>query len=189
MVSVHCLNKRHGTSRSDPPHRQMFKTSCTFSQRNHRQSNEIAAFHGYTSYCRPHTAHRTRRVLCSQKSKVPKLTKVARTLQGLWYAHLRHVTQLCHLAQQSNETPKLLKGHRRRTAGGQMGGSPKAPTTASGRGKQHAGGNPESNRGCPGPRDIKRDGHNRLGTSVKPALSDIRPGQGPVSTKVQSTLG
>ena len=67
--------------------------------------------------------------------------------------------------------PKAVKGNRRRTEGGQMGGSPKAPTAASGRGNQPAGGDPESNRGCPGPRDIKRDGHNRLETSVKPALS------------------
>ena len=60
-------------------------------------------------------------------------------------------TQLCQLVQQSTETPKLLKGHRRRTAGEQMGGSPKAPTSASGRGNQPAGGDPESNHGCPGP--------------------------------------
>ena len=67
--------------------------------------------------------------------------------------------------------PKAVKGHRKRTAGGQMGGSPEAPTTASGRGNQPAGGDPESNPGCPGPRDVKRDGHNRLGNSVKRALS------------------
>ena len=42
-----------------------------------------------------------------------------------------------------------------------MGGSPKAPTTASGRGNQPALGAPKSNRGCPGPSDIMRDGHNR----------------------------
>ena len=59
----------------------------------------------------------------------------------------------------------------------------KPPQSASGRRNQPAGGDPESNRGCPGPRDIKRDGHNRLETSVKPALL--------ISTraKVQSTLG
>ena len=51
------------------------------------------------------------------------------------------------------------------------GWQPRSPTTASGRGNQPAGGNLESNPGCPGPRDIKRDGHNWLGTSVKPALS------------------
>ena len=68
------------------------------------------------------------------------------------------VTQWCLFAQQSTETPKLLKGHRRRTAGEQMGGSPKASTTASGRGNQPAGRDPESNRSSPGPRDIKRDG-------------------------------
>ena len=50
--------------------------------------------------------------------------------------------QLCQLAQVSTETPKLLKGHRRRTAGGQMGGSPKALTSASGRGNKPAGGDP-----------------------------------------------
>ena len=32
-----------------------------------------------------------------------------------------------------------------------MGGSPKASTTASGRGNQPAGGDSESNRSCPGP--------------------------------------
>ena len=80
-------------------------------------------------------------------------------------------TQLCQLAQQSTETPKLLKGRRRRTAGEADGWQPKSPTTASGRGNQPAGGNPESNRGCPGPCDIKNNGHHRLGTSVKPALS------------------
>ena len=41
--------------------------------------------------------------------------------------HAASVTQLCQLAQQSTETPKLLKGHRKRTAGGQMGSSPKDP--------------------------------------------------------------
>ena len=100
------------------------------------------------------------------------------------------VTQLCLFAQQSTETPKLLKGHRRRTAGGQMGGSPKALTTTSGRGNQPAGGDPESNRSCPGPRDIKRDGHSQLETNVNGTSTlDVKPGQDPVSTKVQSTPG
>ena len=68
-----------------------------------------------------------------------------------------------------------------------MGGSPKAPATASGRRNQTAGGDPESNRGCPGPRDIERDGHNRNIGETNPL--DIDPGQGPVTTKVQSTPG
>ena len=88
-------------------------------------------------------------------------------------------TQLCLFTQQSTETPKLLKGHRRRTAGEQMGGSPKASTTASGKGNQPAGGDPESNRGCPGPM-TSRGETNTL---------DTEPGQGPVSTKVQSSWG
>ena len=50
---------------------------------------------------------------------------------------------------------------------GQMGGSPKALATASGRGNQPAGGLPESNHGCPGPSDIMRE---KAGT-LKPALS------------------
>ena len=62
-----------------------------------------------------------------------------------------------------------------------MGGSPNAPTTASGRGNQPAGGVPESNLGCPGPRDIMRDGHKRLGL-IKTSTLDVKPGQGPVST-------
>ena len=48
-----------------------------------------------------------------------------------------------------------------------MGGSPRAPTSASGRGNQPAGGDLESNRGCPGARDIKRDGHIDKKTSAK----------------------
>ena len=44
-----------------------------------------------------------------------------------WILHAANVTQLHQFTQQSTETPKLLKGHRRRTAGEQMGGSPKAP--------------------------------------------------------------
>ena len=105
--------------------------------------------------------HKPRIVLCISRNTAFSRVSVTRCSD----------TQLCQLAQQSTETPKLLKEHRRRTAGGQMGGSPKAPTTASGRGNQPPGGNPESNRGFPGPRDIKRVGHKRLGTSVKTALS------------------
>ena len=52
VTAVHCLNERHGTSRSDSPHKQIFKTSCAFSQHKHRQSNKIAALHGYTILCR-----------------------------------------------------------------------------------------------------------------------------------------
>ena len=37
------------------------------------------------------------------------------------------VSTLVTTCSQSTETPKLLKGHRRRTVEGQMGGSPKAP--------------------------------------------------------------
>ena len=40
---------------------------------------------------------------------------------------------------------------------GQMGGSPKALATASGRGNQPAEGPPESNCGCPGPRNIRNE--------------------------------
>ena len=36
-----------------------------------------------------------------------------------------------------------------------MGGSPKASATASGRGNQPAGDDPESNSGCPGFHDIR----------------------------------
>ena len=52
VMAVHCLNERHGTSRSDSPHKQMFKTSCAFSQHKYRQSNKIEALHGYTILCR-----------------------------------------------------------------------------------------------------------------------------------------
>ena len=41
--------------------------------------------------------------------------------------------------------------------GGADGWQPKSPLTASGRGNQPAGNDLESNRGCPGPHDIKRD--------------------------------
>ena len=51
---------------------------------------------------------------------------------------------------------------------------------------ERAGSDPESKRGCPGPRDIKRDGHKNIGET---STLDIELGQGPVSTKVQSTLG
>ena len=69
-----------------------------------------------------------------------------------------------------------------------MGGSPEAPTSASGRGNQPAGGDPESNRGCPGPvtsREMATIGR----TSVKPALSlsswvKVQSNQGPVHTGV-----
>ena len=48
-----------------------------------------------------------------------------------------------------------------------MAGSPKASATASGRGNQPAGDDPESNRGCPGHNDIMRE----IAGSLKPALS------------------
>ena len=81
------------------------------------------------------------------------------------------VSHSCAYSLNSLPRPPSCQGTSETDCGGQMGGSPKAPTTASGRGNQPAGGDPESNRGCPGFRDIKRDGHNRLETSVKPALS------------------
>ena len=43
--------------------------------------------------------------------------------------------------------------------------------------QQPAGGDPESNRGCPGPMTSRGETH----------TLDIEPGQGPVSTKVQSS--
>ena len=73
------------------------------------------------------------------------------------------VTQWCLFAQQSTETPKLLKGHRRRTAGGgRWVAAQKLPQQHLTGGNQPAGGDPESNRRCPGPREIKRDGHSQL---------------------------
>ena len=44
-------------------------------------------------------------------------------------------TQLCQLARQSTETPKLLKGHRRRTAGEAGGWQPKSPHNSIWQGK------------------------------------------------------
>ena len=156
-----------------------------------------------------HTAHRTRRVLCSQKSTVRKSTKVARALQRLWCAHL---TQLFYadcrghdlhnlrktarssstvtawqLAQQSTETPKLLKGHRRRTAGGQMGGSPKAP-------QQHLAGETSLLGESRSPTAVARapETSREMATNgwdyVETSILDVGPGQSPVSTKVPSTL-
>ena len=89
----------------------------------------------------------------------------------------------CHtvvpIRQQSTETPKLLKGHRRRTAVWQMGGSPKASATASGRGNQPAGGRPGVQPQLPAP----------VTSRGETSTLDIKPGQGPVSTKVKSSWG
>ena len=61
----------------------------------------------------------------------------------------------CHTIVSTRSTvyrdPKAAQGTSKTDCGGQMGGSPKAPTTASGRGNQPAGSDPESNRSCPGP--------------------------------------
>ena len=60
--------------------------------------------------------------------------------------------QLPHVnLHNSLRDPKLLKGQRRRIMEGQMGGSPKASATASGRGNQPAGEDPESNICSPTP--------------------------------------
>ena len=103
------------------------------------------------------------------------------------FSHVASVTQLCQLAQQFTETPKLLKGHRNGLWGTDRW-QPKSPTTASGRRNQPAGSNPKSNHSCSGPRHFKRDGYRGKEFGETSSL-DIGPGQGPVSTKTQSTLG
>ena len=83
---------------------------------------------------------------------------------------LDRLPQLPHVTTRTtvHRIPKLLKGQRRRTMEGQMGGSPKASATASGKGNQPAGGGGEEggdseiNRSCSGPYDIQRDGHSWL---------------------------
>ena len=86
--------------------------------------------------------------------------------------HTLQVSRSCANIQQLTETLKLLKGQRKTDCREADGWQPKSPRNSIWQGKtQPAGGDPESNLGCPGPRDIKRDGHNWLGTSVKPALS------------------
>ena len=60
--------------------------------------------------------------------------------------------QLGQLAQQSTETPKLLKGHRRRTAGrGADGWQPKSPYNSIWQGKPACSGRPEVQPRLPGP--------------------------------------
>ena len=61
--------------------------------------------------------------------------------------------------------PKAAQGTSKTDHGGQMGGSPKAPPSASGRGNQPAGGDTESNRGCPSP--VSQPAR----ASVRPTLS------------------
>ena len=64
--------------------------------------------------------------------------------------------QLPHVnSHNSHRDPTLLMGQRRQTMEGQMGGSPKAFATASGRGNQPAEDVAESNRSCPGSHDIR----------------------------------
>ena len=62
--------------------------------------------------------------------------------------------------------PKLLKGHRRRTAGAD-GWQPKSPRNSIWQGKPACWGLPESNHSCPGPNDIMRE----IAGTLKPALS------------------
>ena len=69
-----------------------------------------------------------------------------------------------------------------------MGGSPKASTTASGRGNQPAVGDPESNLSCPGP-VTSREMATVSGKFSETDTLDIELGQGPVTTKVLSTPG
>ena len=160
--------------------------SCAFSQRIHRKSNEIAAFHGYTSQCR-HThgaSHTTCLVLAACKNSGVRTSHSCFTRTA--EVTICIISDDCPIALDSYRMSTRSTVYRDPTAargtsktdcgwvgggGGGGGWQPKSPTTASSRGNQPAGSNPESNRGCPGPRDIKRDGHNRLGTSVKPALS------------------
>ena len=61
----------------------------------------------------------------------------------------------CHFAH-SPFRPKDAQGTTRLSMEGQMGGSPKASPTASGRGNQPAGEDPESNSCCPGFHDTER---------------------------------
>ena len=57
-----------------------------------------------------------------------------------------------------------------------MGGSPKALTTASGRGNQPAGDDPKSNRGCP-------DSHNNREIAISAVnFGDVGLSQGPLSS-------
>ena len=64
--------------------------------------------------------------------------------------------QLPHVdSHNSHRDPTLLMGQRRQTMEGQMGGSPKAFATASGRGNQPAEDDPESNRSCQGSHNIR----------------------------------
>ena len=102
LVSVHCLDERHRTSRSDPPNRQMFKTSCAVSQRNHRQSNEIAAFHGYTSHCR-----RTRRIASCARGN-PSLQHAALGVPMFWSHHLRSVSANLDYHLDHTESPHFV---------------------------------------------------------------------------------
>ena len=52
--------------------------------------------------------------------------------------------------------PKAAQRTSKTECGEQVGGNPKASTTASGSGNQFIGGDLESNRSCPGPRAIYR---------------------------------
>ena len=155
MCAVGDLHRVHDFTQAQRADRstrvlQRFSTPCQRSCSAHRQSNEIAAFHAYTSHCR-----RTRRIahMCLVLVEIhsAQINQGGEILQGPWCAHLRQEskkegddlhhkpriaccafretqsfsrvsvtrcsdTQLCQLAQQSTETAKLLKGHRRRTA-------------------------------------------------------------------------
>ena len=73
-------------------------------------------------------------------------------------------------AQQSTETPKLSRDIEDGLRGGRWVAAQKPPQQHLAGETSLLGGDPESNR-SPGPCDIKRDGHNRLETSVKSALS------------------
>ena len=88
----------------------------------------------------------------------------------------------CHTVVPTRSTvyrdPKAAQRTSKTDCGGEGGGGgadgwqpKKLPQQHLARETSLLGGVPESNHGCPGPRDIKRDGHNRLGTSVKRALS------------------
>ena len=123
--------------------------SCAFLQRIHRQRNEIAVFHGYTSQCR-HTRRIAHDVSCARRN--PQYANyqgsedLAKTLvcapHTVVFTRTAEVT-ICIISERLPDRPRQLphvnslnspprpqsctRDIEDGTVGGQMGGSPKAP--------------------------------------------------------------
>ena len=94
MCAVGDLHRVHDFTQAQRADRstRVFQRSSTPCQHNcsaHRQSNEIAAFHAYTSRCR-HTRRIAHTCLVLAEIHSAQINQGSEILHGSWCAHLRH---------------------------------------------------------------------------------------------------